>query len=944
MKSRRSVIRAILFMLRLQKSVTLTRESRRSSSMQQPNEEDKHHRSHATAFSRAESTRHRRRSSQRQNSQHRNSAPGGALPHRSPSLAKLIRSTYHPAPEAPVHFGVFSAMSQPYSVGLSNVRGAPILSVCAGAAHTLASTALLCRQQSLDEYATRVLRMSNIVSTVSVARQTSVESFGRSRKDGTRRHSKREKSNAICMMRALIAIENDDADPLTIAIKKGNLEANSIVTTGAFSNTDTIFSLLDIALLLNSQKCAQVLLNNGARETKPQNSLASRRAAVEQAISQIEGRKVAIKGAVTSTKIEASSARSVLITPEVVPGQSKAIVVKYRVEWSSAKTFDEIAGTRVITEVDRPSFEVSDIDAGEHVYFRVCAGTIHDYGDPVSCTPAVVEMSSWEEVTGERDTREKQLETLHNLTAEVETYRDSVVWQTVFPKLAQQPQKKKKGLMDLFLSSSKFLKSVTNGCHLAALVYCEGKMLCTFDDCLPTFIIDENVSTLNKEDIQWLLKLSLSWDQLSALSDANPSAFANNSALSFRSKVISAAADMMSSLGLKDIGRLAQPITHENAVFLVTVRYVTSAEQIPQAITTQWLSFEKMLRKHHACPAMDRVLRESVPIMNFFESSQIPLQKGLYVAYLKMHSSLNSIRLVVPDNLPSVLPYVSVRQNPHVTKDEWEWIQAIDHNEDLRPTPNQRMFHRQLSKAINSLLHDLDVDPDLVPGHRMFTSDILRLNKNVSIILILPKPEDVCSAPTGSSHASDMFEQRRGCTSISVSVFEMIHLSTYCPTFISAYCKLSIFLEHFIMISQFEQRKCMLEVDSKVVVSKVGPKILRSLHSLACTIPLSRLLAPIVFADSADPGYSSDLSVPDRPDFVPNPLSRFPRPQSLMGSPSLNFSDIDRVVLRRRHRSTERLKARAVHSQPITATPDRGCAVIVVFAAFDCGLENGTRG
>ncbi|GMT07709.1 hypothetical protein PENTCL1PPCAC_29883, partial [Pristionchus entomophagus] len=934
--------------------------------------------------------------------QHRNSAPGGALPARSPSLARLIRSSHHPLPpEAPVHFGVFSAMSQPYSVGLSNVRGAPILSVCAGAAHTLASTALLCRQQSLDEYATRsVMSPGAGGSAMSrVARQTSVESFSRSRKDDSRRHSKREKSNAISIMRAIIAIENDDADPLAIALKKGSLEAQTIVNNGAFAHTETAFTLLDIALLLNSQRCAQVLIACGARESRAQNCLASRRKAVEEAISQIEERKVAIKGAVSSTKeyerqtkqlntqralffrmestlanhrsidiraanIEASSARSVLITPECAPAQSSPVVVKYKVEWSTAKSFDEIAGSRVITEVDRPAFEVCDIDAGQFVSFRVSAGTIHDYGEPVNCTPSLIEMSCWTEVTGERDTREQQLETLQALTEEVETYRESVVWQRVFPKILPQAQKKKKGLMDLFVSSSRFLKTVTNGCYLAALVYCEGKMLCTFEDCLPTFMIDENVSTLNKEDIQWLLKLSLSWDQLSALSDANPSAFANNSALSFRSKVISAAADMMSSLGLKDIGRLAQPITHDNAVFLVTVRYVASMEQIP-AITTQWMTFEKMLRKRNTCPSMDRVLRESVPIMNFFESSQIPLQKGLYVSYLKMHSSLNSIRLVVPDNLPSVLPYVAVRQNPHVTKDEWDWILAIDHNQDLRPTPTQRMFHRQLSKAINNLLHDLDVDPDLVPGHRMLTSEILRLSKDVSMILILPKPEDVCSAPTGSSHAADVFEQRRGCTSISVSVFEMIHLSTYCPTFISSYCKLSIFLEHFIMISQFEQRKCMLENDTKVYRSQwetltefsrrldavwSESRWITRIGSLArdktakSTIPLSRLLAPIIFADSADPGYSSDLSVPDRPDFIANPLSRIPRPQSLMGSPSLNFTDIDadRFLTRRRHRSTERVKARAVHSQPLTGAPDRGCAVIVVFAAFDCGLENGT--
>ncbi|GMT35133.1 hypothetical protein PFISCL1PPCAC_26430, partial [Pristionchus fissidentatus] len=780
---------------------------------------------------------------------------------------------------------------------------------------------------------------------IAVARQTSVESFSRSRKDETERHSKREKSNAITMMRALIAIENDDADPLSIALRKGNVEPDGVVNSGAFATTDTAFTLLDIALLLDSLKCAQVLIASGARESRAQSSFEQRKVAVEDAINLIEERKVTIKGAVSSTKIEASSTRSVLITPEIAPNQQHAVVVKYKVEWSSSKSFDDIIGSRVITEIEHPTIEVFDIDAGQYVSFRIAAGTIHDYGDFVACSPAAVEMSSWEEVTGEKDTREQHLDAVQKLTEEVEKYRDSVIWQRVFPKQHPQQQKKKKGLMELFVSSSKFWKNVTNGCYLAALVYCEGKVLCTFDDCLPTFVVDENISTLNKEDIQWLLKLSLSWDQLSLISDANPSAYANNSALSLRTKVIAAASDMMSSLGLKDIGRLAQPIIHENVIFLVTVRYVTSTEQIPQAITTQWMSFEKMLRKKNPCVAMDKVMRETVTIMNFFESSQIPLQKGLYVAYLKMHSSLNSIRLVVPDNLPSVLPYVSVRQNPHVTKDEWEWIKAIDNNNDFRPTPTQRAFHRQLSKAINSLLHDLDVDPDLVPGHRMLASEILRLNKDVAMILILPKPEDVCSAPTGSSHASDVFEQRRGCTSISVTVFEMIHLSTYCPTFISSYCKLSIFLEHFIMISQFEQRKCLLENDTKVRHFETifaG----KSINTVFCsTIPLSRLLAPISFADSVDPGYSSDLSVPDRPDALrAPPLSRFPRPQSLMGSPSHNLADADKFGFGlRRHRSTERIKARAIHSQPLGSMTDRGCAVIIVFAAFESGLENGTR-
>lgn len=50
--------------------------------------------------------------------------------------------------------------------------------------------------------------------------------------------------------------------------------------------------------------------------------------------------------------------------------------------------------------------------------------------------------------------------------------------------------------------------------------------------------------------------------------------------------------------------------------------------------------------------------------------------RGLYVGYLKLHSSLNSIRVVVPDVLPSMLPFTRVRDNPHLTKEEWEWIKA----------------------------------------------------------------------------------------------------------------------------------------------------------------------------------------------------------------------------------------------------------------------------
>lgn len=91
-----------------------------------------------------------------------------------------------------------------------------------------------------------------------------------------------------------------------------------------------------------------------------------------------------------------------------------------------------------------------------------------------------------------------------------------------------------------------------------------------------------------------------------------------------------------------------------------------------------------------ASAAVDLLNKETLSIMNFYESCQIPLKRyailiemgkittcrGLYLCYMKLHSTMNAIRVVVPDNLPSMLPFVHVRDNPHVTKEEWEWVKV----------------------------------------------------------------------------------------------------------------------------------------------------------------------------------------------------------------------------------------------------------------------------
>ena len=57
--------------------------------------------------------------------------------------------------------------------------------------------------------------------------------------------------------------------------------------------------------------------------------------------------------------------------------------------------------------------------------------------------------------------------------------------------------------------------------------------------------------------------------------------------------------------------------------------------------------------------------------------SEIRLNRGLYLCHLQAESSIDSLRVIVSSTSPSVLPYTRVRENAHVTCDEWAWISKL---------------------------------------------------------------------------------------------------------------------------------------------------------------------------------------------------------------------------------------------------------------------------
>jgi hypothetical protein len=118
------------------------------------------------------------------------------------------------------------------------------------------------------------------------------------------------------------------------------------------------------------------------------------------------------------------------------------------------------------------------------------------------------------------------------------------------------------------------------------------------------------------------------------------------------------------------------------AILLVTINYIDDIKSV-QGVAVKWTKIGKLLKKKPGADTVDKSAPPDSPapvtaldllnaslldILNFHESTYVPLDRGLYLCYVKLHSSMNDISVVVPENLPSVLPFVFVRDNPHVSR------------------------------------------------------------------------------------------------------------------------------------------------------------------------------------------------------------------------------------------------------------------------------------
>ncbi|XP_061377407.1 ankyrin repeat and fibronectin type-III domain-containing protein 1 isoform X2 [Danaus plexippus] len=488
------------------------------------------------------------------------------------------------------------------------------------------------------------------------------------------------------------------------------------------------------------------------------------------------------------------------------------LVTKYKVEWSSRADFSNVCGSReVVASCARVS--VTGLTRGRRYFFRAAAGNVKGWGTYSVSVPRSVVPSSWSDISvrssrGEAGGAAAALEALAAATASTRT-------RTV----TRLPRKKTATIRQLFTAASKFQKNLRRGVYLTCIIYHEDRVLVTGEEFLPVVEVDETYPACIYTDFHWLMKVSCSWEEVKSLrSDMEKH---TSSSIHFRLKLLTAVAQMQSALGIQDLGQLYhKPLRDSHGTVVLSCITSVKSPKAVSALNSRWLPVNKLRRRVLSDDnTMGELLMASVhEQIAYHQVSRDLLPRGLYLGYLKLQSSVEVVRIVAPSRTPNVPPHTRVRDNPHVSAEEWEYLKSqsgrssdespsinnfVSISSNERPSESQEMFLEQIATASKRLFKDMEIPDDSIAAHRIYDLEVIELNSDVSFIMICPPAEQACSVPG----QKEILLQKGDLLSLPIQAFEMIHLQTYHTNILNKYSKLSCVLELDVALAAHSQRE-----------------------------------------------------------------------------------------------------------------------------------------
>ncbi|XP_026119553.1 ankyrin repeat and fibronectin type-III domain-containing protein 1-like isoform X1 [Carassius auratus] len=494
-------------------------------------------------------------------------------------------------------------------------------------------------------------------------------------------------------------------------------------------------------------------------------------------------------------------------------GQTHGLITRYRVEWSSSSCFHPLSGTGFITDTRSPEFSITGLQTDVQYYVRVSAYNVRGWGPFVSSSPPCVAPSSWSSCCGVTVRRRNPAAAVRRISLQIRE-----------PTLSESRSSVKRvcvsrGLKQLF-HSSRFVRLLQRGVYLASVFSQKDSVLVTADDQLPLVEI-QSCSRSVTQDFLWFCKLSCAWTQVPRLLQvlSSSSLSSSSSLLQNRLSFLRAVAQLQASVGCVDLGQVYfEPLKdRQGNVLLVTLREVTTP-LTPSDPALHWLPVSSLERNQSETPllpepsAVELLTHRLKEMLAYHRRSQQRAQPGLYVGILKLCSSVDQLRILVPQRLPNMPCHCRVRNRPHVSREEWAWLQkhavggacaSQEGGDDaVIDSSGVEDFVKALRSAVTQLLTKLNVPLERASEYRVYTQELLQVGDQVCVILLLPPCEEFRSRQRPAEGAQHTL-------TVPMHYFELVHLWAYERDLLSQYCQLWLRLELDVRLSQQALREAL---------------------------------------------------------------------------------------------------------------------------------------
>ncbi|CAB0036396.1 unnamed protein product [Trichogramma brassicae] len=546
--------------------------------------------------------------------------------------------------------------------------------------------------------------------------------------------------------------------------------------------------------------------------------------------------------------IEVSSTSSIVARFFDSDMQDTSICTKFKIQWSFCEDFSVVIGEREVLDMKQKECRIEGLDQGRRYHFRAAAGNLKGYSRFKPTQPEYLTPNSWRDVDGRGARSTSRLEQLDSLLTDVRGPEYSLET----PAVQRRNHKKTKTtIKQLFTATSKFQKNLRRGVFLSCVFYHEDKVLLTNEDFLPVIEIDETYPSCVQNDFHWFMKVACSWEDVKPLKQDMEKSHSNTTN-HFRVKLLNSAAQMQTALCTQELGKFYhKPIKDVHGTLVFSTVHCVKTPKHVSVLNSRWMPLAKVTKKliaHEDSNVADMLMASIHDQISYHQVSSIKLPRGLYLGYLKMQSSVDSIQVVVPTKSPNMLPHCKIRDNSHVTAEEWEYLKRLgrlqglsansssDDSDDkenlveLNGNEQQKAFVDAVAASTKRLFAYMDIGPEDSLAHRLYDIEVIELSTDVSLLVVVPPADNACSVPG----TREILLQRGDLLSLSVQVFEMVHLGTYQKDVTDRFSRLSCILELDTAQAQHSQREAFSNSELSVAKDKLAK--LQDIQSQANTV------------------------------------------------------------------------------------------------------------